>query len=84
MESTYSIQVEAVVDGLVYATENWLTLHAIGACIPRLDSGGTVRVGEKTSLRGGSARTAVARAERKSDTAVTIVGESVTTGDVIW
>ncbi|MGC4108570.1 MAG: PQQ-binding-like beta-propeller repeat protein [Thermomicrobiales bacterium] len=59
-------------------------LYALGARVSRLSIGGTARVTEKASLRGGPAPTAVERKELKKDTTVTITGESVRTNDVVW
>jgi outer membrane protein assembly factor BamB len=81
-----------VVGGRVYIGSYDLTngensgsvLYAIGAIVPKLSVGGTARVTEMTTLRGGPARTAVERAELNEDTVVTITGESETNGDVVW
>jgi hypothetical protein len=74
----------AVVDGVVYVGSSDGNLHALGARVPRLSVGGTARVTETISLRGGPAPTTVERAELTPETVVTITGESATTGDVVW
>jgi outer membrane protein assembly factor BamB len=74
-----SIEDLVIADGVVYAWEGD-TLYAIGARVP----GGTARVTETASLRGGPAPTAVARAALEPDTVVTITGESEAVGEGVW
>jgi outer membrane protein assembly factor BamB len=83
VEADFGIACAAVVDGVVYVTGDG-TLYAIGARVPKLSVGGVARVTETTSLRGGPAPTAVERTDLKEDTRVTITGESVTAGEVVW
>jgi outer membrane protein assembly factor BamB len=74
----------AVVDGVVYLGTLGGELYAIGARAPRIEVGGTARVTLATTLRGGPAPTAVARAELDPDTVVMITGEAEMAGDATW
>lgn len=83
---TVSFSSPIVLDGIVIVGGTYPAGHlfAIGSRIPRLRVDGTARIVETTTLRGGPAPTTVERAKLKASDVVTITGESVQAGNIIW
>ncbi len=81
--SSYPV-IPVVSNGVLYINGADGKPYALGAGVPKLSVGGTARVTETTSLRGGPSLTVVQRTQLDPDTVVIITDESKTTGDVVW